>query len=128
MAFESFAHVPVTEELLRHVWEGEKDSIKGGHRHGLRREGKTEFPADWDLAMVDASIRAVLSLPESIRVRGPELICFRQVGEVLMKVILRSNSAGLFIFTAYPVSGHGVIINQKGKAIPCPLDLSVLEF
>ncbi|MEY4997307.1 MAG: hypothetical protein RLY59_711, partial [Actinomycetota bacterium] len=32
MVFESFAHVPVTEELLRHVWEGEADPSKGGHR------------------------------------------------------------------------------------------------
>ena len=44
MFFESFAYIPVTEDLLRHVWEGEVDTNTGGHRFGLGREGKTEFP------------------------------------------------------------------------------------
>lgn len=128
MVFESLAHVPVTEELLRHVWEGEVDPTKGGHRFGLGREGKTEFPQDWDLAMVEQAIHAVLEHPQSIRVRGSELSCLRVVREVMVKVILRSNAQGLFIHSVYPVCGEGVVTNCYGKAISVPLDLSKLEF
>lgn len=100
MVFESFAHVPITQELLRHVWEGESNGRQGGHRSGLGREGKTEFPEEWDLVMVELAITAVLVQPHSIRVRGPEIICFRLVGDVMIKVILRSNSTGLYVFSA----------------------------
>ncbi len=127
MVFESFAHVPVTEELLRHVWEGEQDQTKGGHRFGLGRERKSEFPEDWDLSMVNLAIDSVLNSPQLISDRVSSIDCVRQVGGVIVLVKLVRTSAGLRISTCYPVCGDGVYRNVRGLKMKLPLDLSVLE-
>ena len=127
MVFESFAHVPVTEELLRHVWEGEADPAKGGHRFGLGRELKTEFPEDWDLARVELAINLVLSQPQSIRRRGTKVTCLKQVGMVIVGVYLVERPSGVTLVTAYPDCGDGVYLNVKGKPVSQPLDISRLE-
>lgn len=127
MAFESFAHVPVTEELLRHVWEGEPNGHQGGHRFGLGREGKTEFPREWDLQMVRNSIVLTLSSPQTVKFQGDIVRCLRQVGEVVVAVTLIDKGDGHDIQTAFPVCGAGVLRNDRGLSTSLPLDLSVLE-
>ena len=127
MVFESFAHVPVTEELLRHVWEGERNGRDGGHRFGLGREGKTEFPEQWDLEMVRLSIVEVLSKPQVIQVRRGGVVCIRQVGRVVMTVWLVRSRKNLYVQKAFPLSGDGVYQNLDGLRVSRPLDLSVLE-
>ena len=128
MSFESFEHVLITEELLRHVWDGEEDPTQGGHRYGLGRDGKTEFPEQWDISMVEHAIRATLTQPQSIRKRGIEITCLRLVGGVVMKVVLRSKNDGPVIHAVYPECGDGVFRNERGIPTALPLDFSVLEF
>lgn len=127
MVFESFAHVPVTEELLRHVWEGEVDPTKGGHRYGLGREGKTEFPKEWDLAVVELAIVAVLNKPQFVGHRGSSVILKKQVGEVVVEVKLRVIGATHEIEYAYPINGTGVFRNQTGLRKYLPLNNQSLE-
>lgn len=127
MVFESFAHVSVTEELLQHVWEGEQDSTKGGHRFGLGREGKTEFPQEWDLAMVESAIRLVLSSPQVVRYRPGPLTIARQVNGVIVEVKISVQSQRMWIMSVYPVCGTGVFANRRGLRVELPLDISVLE-
>ena len=127
MVFESFAHVPVTEELLRHVWEGEKNGTDGGHRFGLGRDGKTEFPEQWDIEKVRQSIVEVLSKPQVIQERRGGVVCMRQVGSVVMTVRLVRSRKKMKILNAFPLSGEGVYQNRDGLRVSRPLDLSVLE-
>ena len=127
MVFESFAHVPVTEELLRHVWEGEADPSKGGHRYGLGREGKTEYPKEWDLAVVELAIVAVLNKPQFVGHRGSSVILKKQVGEVVVEVKLRVIGATHEIEYAYPINGTGVFRNQTGLRKYLPLNNQSLE-
>lgn len=127
MSFESFAHVPVTEEFLRHVWVGEDDPYKGGHRCGLGREGKTEFPEHWDLSMVEYSVRATLASPQFIGIRNPVLLLRKQVGDVIVEVKLRIFRHSLFAESAYPVNGSGVFRNQAGLRVYLPLNVQSLE-
>ena len=127
MVFESFAHVPVTEELLRHVWEGEDDPAKGGHRFGLGREGKTEFPQEWDLAIVKLAIVAVLEKPQFVGHRGSSVILKKQVGEVIVEVKLRIIGSTHEIEHAYPINGAGVFRNQSGLRKYLPLTIQSLE-
>ena len=127
MVFESFAHVPVTEELLRHVWEGEADPSKGGHRYGLGREGKTEFPKEWDLAVVEHAIVAVLNKPQFVGHRGSSVILKKQVGEVVVEVKLRVIGSTHEIEYAYPINGTGVFRNQTGLRKYLPLNNQSLE-
>ena len=127
MVFQSFSHVPVTEELLRHVWEGEQDQTKGGHRFGLGRERKSEFPEEWDLSMVRMAIEKVLSSPQLISGGKSNTVCLRQIGNVIVLVKLVSTSQGMRISTSFPVCGDGVFRNVRGLKVSLPLDLSVLE-
>ena len=127
MSFESFAHVPVTEELLRHVWEGEKNGRDGGHRFGLGREGKTEFPEEWDREKVRQSIEEVLHKPQVIRENKGFIICLRQVGMVVVVVRLFRSNKQIYVQKAFPLCGVGVFQNLDGQRIQRPLDLSTLE-
>ena len=127
MAFESFAHVPVTEVLLRHVWEGEPNGHQGGHRYGLGREGKTEFPESWDLARVEHAIHLTISHPQAVRFKSPFIYCDRVVSSVLLRVRLKNQGSSLFIETAYPICGDDVCRIVAGLRQSLPLDFSRLE-
>jgi hypothetical protein len=127
MPFESFSHVPITEELLRHVWDGEDDLTQGGHRYGLGREGKTEFPEHWDIDVLRQSIRLTLDKPQAIRVKNPYISCDRVVAQVLIRVRLFRPQETVKVLAAYPLCGEGVVRNQLGRRINLPLDFSRLE-
>jgi hypothetical protein len=127
MYFQSFAHVSVTEELLQHVWEGEPNGHQGGHRFGLGREGKTEFPEDWTVATVKKAIRATLSHPHSIQRFEERTFLLREVKCVIVQVEVRHFSGGNTIRSVYPVCGEGVFRNQKGRKQLLPLDISIME-
>ncbi|MEY4040101.1 MAG: hypothetical protein RLZZ52_969 [Actinomycetota bacterium] len=122
MSFESFAHVPVTEELLRHVWDGEIDLGKGGHRFGLGREGKTEFPVDWDISRIEMAITEVLRQPQYLARNGNDILLGKQVGDVMVMVKLKKTSTQISAVTAFPDSGRGVIRNERGLRHPIPLN------
>lgn len=123
MEFESFAHVLVTEELIRHVWGGEVETNTGGHRFGLGREGKTEFPQQWTLHMVRQSIEVSLAQPQWLQYLGLKTFLFREVSQVVVVIELRRNRKGHYLFTAYPLCGVGVYRNQRGLKVPLPLVL-----
>ena len=122
MSFESFAHVPVTEELLHHVWEGEKDLARGGHRYGLGRLHKTEFPEHWDLEDVASAVQVTLSKPQYITHKSIAIYCDREVRDVVVRVVLRSSPLGLSIQSAYPICGSGVFRNEAQGRTALPLD------
>lgn len=127
MVFESFAHVPVTKELLRHVWEGETDPAKGGHRSGLRREGKTEFPPHWTLANVESAIRTVLEKPQFVGHFGNDIVLGRQVKGIIVLVKIKVRKGQMFIETAFPDSGPGVVRIERGIPKEIPLNIYTLE-
>ena len=127
MVFESFAHVPITEELLQHVWEGEEDRSKGGHRFGLGRLFKTEFPQEWTLENVRSAVRLTLDKPQSVNRQSRFILCDREVNNVIVRVVIASYPSGLHIHSVYPVCGVGVFRNDRaGKAL-LPLDFYIWE-
>lgn len=128
MSFESFTHVPISDAVLAHIWEGEPGELnQGGHRYGLGRDGKTEFPEHWDLDVVRAAIRSTLDRPEGVFFRGSTVNCARVVGGVLVRVRMKIERGVLSVQTAYPAGGPGVVMNVRGKQVSLPLDLSKLE-
>ena len=46
--------IRVSPERTTHILDG--DSTGGGHRHGVGKPGKTEFPASWDDEKVIATV------------------------------------------------------------------------
>jgi hypothetical protein len=127
MSFESFAHVPITEELLRHVWEGEDDVSLGGHRYGLGRMNKTEFPETWTREDVYWALKETLALPQLIIGNGFPYICDRTVNGVVIRVILRRTVKGIRVHAAFPLCGHGVFRNDPTQKLALPLDLYKVE-
>ncbi|MDH6532376.1 hypothetical protein M2119_000613 [Aurantimicrobium minutum] len=127
MVFESFAHVPVTEELLRHVWEGEEDLSKGGHRSGLGREGKTEFPAHWLRIDMEKAIRTILEKPQFVGHYGNVVVLGSKVRGIIVLVKLKMKKNVLFVETAFPDSGPGVVRIERGVPREIPLNNYILE-
>lgn len=127
MYFETFAHVPVTEELIRHVWEGEQDVSLGGHRFGLGRIHKTEFPETWTRQDMFLAVQQTLALPQLIIGNGSPYICDRLVNGVVVRVILWRNVKGLRVHAAFPLFGKGVYRNDPTRKVALPLDLYKVE-
>ncbi|AWR20898.1 hypothetical protein AURMO_00279 [Aurantimicrobium photophilum] len=127
MVFESFAHVPVTEELLRHVWEGEPNGHQGGHRSGLGREGKTEFPAHWTPDIVENAIRTILEKPQFVGHYGNDIVLGSNFRGIMVVVKLKMRRNHLFIDSAFPDSGPGVVRNDRGVPREIPLNNYILE-
>lgn len=123
MSFESFDHVLVTEEFLRHVWEGEEDLERGGHRPGVRRFSKTEFPAHWTFEDMQQAILRTLAFPQFLKVWGKSVVCEREVDKVIIRVILWEISGDVKVHAAYPVCGEGVYRNDLNGRVALPLDL-----
>lgn len=122
MPFESCADVPVPREFLDHVWE-EEDLVRGGHRSGIRRFTKTEFPQNWSFLDMENAIKKTLALPQYVRVTSSSIICDREICRVIVRVILWKRSSGLKLHAAYPVCGDGVVRNEPQGSVLLPLDL-----
>ena len=128
MDFESFAHVPLTDEVLAHIWEGEPGDVnQGGHRYGLGREGKTEFPENWTLEQVSIAVRKTLDQPQSVRTFRQGIILKRLFLELIVEVELRVKKDGTILITAFPLCGDGVFMNVRGQRQQIPLNINNLE-
>jgi Bacterial EndoU nuclease len=54
--------INVSAERITHILDGDKTG--GGHRHGVGKPGKTEFPASWDDERVIANVLDVARRPD----------------------------------------------------------------
>lgn len=127
MQFESFAHVPLTDEVLAHIWEGEPGDLnQGGHRFGLGREGKTEFPESWALEMVERAVRLTLDQPQSIHFSGQFIFLRRLVNLVIIEVRVIHRGSSYSVISAYPISGEGIARNVRGLRVVLPIDFRQL--
>jgi len=54
--------INVSAERTTHILDGDKTG--GGHRHGVGKPGKTEFPASWDDERVIANVLDVARRPD----------------------------------------------------------------
>jgi len=110
----------VDRKMMEHIAGLDKRG-RGGHVFGHVREGKTVFPADWDMAkIVDAADRAIThgGVTKDLR-RGIR----RELDIDGVKVVARGmlNAKGEATFhTAYPEFGAGVYGTINGVYIPLP--------
>jgi hypothetical protein len=56
--------IHVTPERTTHILDGEPGG-GGGHRHGVGKPGKTEFPASWDDKKIMGHVLDVVRRPDS---------------------------------------------------------------
>jgi hypothetical protein len=116
MEFLDFSEVVLTKQFLDHVCYGEPGDVgKGGHISGMKREGKTEFPASWDEEQIFWALRAVLKKPQHVDFRLPRISLRREVANVMIQFELMQGTNGFLLFAAYPVYGEGVLQNILGN-------------
>ena len=56
--------IHATPERTTHILDGDKTGGGGGHRHGVGKPGKTEFPASWDDKKVMDNVVDVARRPD----------------------------------------------------------------
>ena len=104
--------IDVTPERTTHILDGNKTG--GGHRHGVGKPGKTEFPGSWDDEKIMSHVLDVVRRPDSAPVlqhRNNRWICSgTRDGVEVTAIVLRSGE----IWTAWPEEGGpGVRRNPK---------------
>ena len=105
--------IHVTPERTTHILDGEPGG-GGGHRHGVGKPGKTEFPASWDDKKIMGHVLDVVRRPDSgpvLQNRNNRWICSgTRDGVEITAIVLRSGE----IWTAWPEEGGpGVRRNPK---------------
>jgi len=109
--------IRVTSERTTHILDGEPGG-GGGHRHGVGKPGKTEFPASWTDERVIANILDVARRPDKPPTRqdwNDSWLCSGTRDAVkVWSVVERSGD----ILTGWPEEGGpGVVRNpKKGKS------------
>jgi len=96
--------INVSPERTSHILDGEPGG-GGGHRHGVGKPGKTEFPASWDDEKITGHVLDVVRRPDSAPVlqhRNNRWICTGTRDDVeVTAIVLRSGE----IWTAWPEEG-----------------------
>ena len=108
--------VRVSPERITHILDG--DSTGGGHRHGVGKPNKTEFPLGWDDKKITDNVIDVARRPDSPPVhqdRNDRWLCSGIRDRVEVSVILLRNGE---VWTAWPEEGGpGVVRNpRKGRS------------
>ncbi|QBI97695.1 MuF-like minor capsid protein [Gordonia phage Dogfish] len=105
------------EFTRRHILDG--DDTGGGHRAGLGRPGKTEFPPTWtDEKVMDAVAQTVLDpgLDTTFNGRRSRI---RIVDDVLIETTAFVDADGAERFSkAHPTRGRGVMVNSADGLQP----------
>lgn len=108
--------VHLADDRRQHILNG--DAWGGGHRHGTGKEGKTEFPADWDDEQVSGVILDVARYPDQPPVYqewNSRWIVVGTRNNVEVSVVVQSDGR---IWTAWPEEGSpGVLRNPKKGAL-----------
>jgi len=109
--------VNLTPERSTHILDGEPGG-GGGHRHGVGKPGKTEFPASWDDERVIANVLDVARRPDKPPTHqdwNDTMLCTGTRDAVkVWAVVERSGD----ILTSWPEEGGpGVVRNpRRGKS------------
>jgi len=105
--------INVTPERTTHILDGEPGG-GGGHRHGVGKPGKTEFPASWGDEKIMGHVLDIVRWPDSAPVlqhQNNRWLCSgTRDGVEVTAIVLRSGE----IWTAWPEEGGpGVRRNPK---------------
>jgi hypothetical protein len=99
-------------ERTIHILDG--DATGGGHRYGVGKPGKTEFPANWDEDKIIDSILSVARSPDSASLqRNGRWLAEGVRDQVALAVVIMTDGR---IWTAYPLPvSPGVIQNPRNR-------------
>ena len=109
----SLDSIRVTPERITHILDGDETG-GGGHRHGIGKPGKTEFPASWDDAKIVSTALNVARDPDRPPVRqdwNDTWLCTGIRDGVDVSVVVQRSGE---ILTSWPEEGGpGVVRNPR---------------
>lgn len=109
-----FDTVHVSPERRVHILDGDADGSGGGHRHGVGKPGKTEFPASWDDEKVIATVLDVARKPDKPPTRqdwNDTWLCTGTRDNVEVSTVVERSGN---ILTGWPEEGGpGVVRNPR---------------
>lgn len=109
----SLDSIRVTSERTTHILDGDETG-GGGHRHGVGKPGKTEFPASWDNAKIIRTALDVARGPDRPPVRqdwNDTWLCIGTRDGVDVSVVVQRSGE---ILTSWPEEGGpGVVRNPR---------------
>lgn len=105
----------VSPERTTHILDGDEKGSGGGHRPGVGKPGKTEFPAGWNDKKIVDTVVDVARQPDSVPEHqhwNDRWVCsgIRDSVEVSV-IVLRSGE----IWTAWPEEGSPGVIRNPPK-------------
>jgi hypothetical protein len=105
--------IRVTPERTAHILDGDETG-GGGHRHGVGKPGKTEFPASWEDAKIISTALNVARGPDRPPVRqdwNDTWLCAGTRDSVDVSVVVMRSGE---ILTSWPQEGGpGVVRNPR---------------
>ena len=106
--------IRISPERTTHILDGDGIEGGGGHRHGVGKPGKTEFPATWDDEKIMGNVLDIARRPDSTPVLqhwNDRWVCSGTRDSVEVSIIvLRSGE----VWTAWPEEGSpGVKRNPR---------------
>src|ERR1700722_8097287 len=109
----SLDSIHVTPERITHILDGDETG-GGGHRHGVGKPGKTEFPASWDDAKIISTALNVARGPDRLPVRqdwNDSWLCTGIRDGVDVSVVVQRSGE---LLTSWPEEGGpGVVRNPR---------------
>lgn len=113
----------LTDKDKLHIWEGEENPRKGGHRPGAGRANKTEFPSDWSRNEAMQAVQRAIDTPDAVFRSGDATVHAKIVDDVLIHAKFHETSEGTKFTTAFPDRGVGVYANlmETGVKLRAPL-------
>jgi Bacterial EndoU nuclease len=109
----SLDSIRVTPERTTHILDGD-ETRGGGHRHGVGKPGKTEFPASWDDEKIISTALNVARGPDRPPVRqdwNDSWLCTGTRDGVDVSVVVQRSGE---ILTSWPEEGGpGVVRNPR---------------
>ena len=106
----------VSPERRAHILDGDAEGGGGGHRHGVGKPGKTEFPASWDDEKVIATVLDVARKPDKPPTRqdwNDTWLCTGTRDNVEVSAVIERNGD---ILTGWPEEGGpGVVRNPRER-------------
>jgi len=110
----------LTADDVRHITLGEPDG-QGGHLCGTGREGKTEFPEDWDSEKCVAAVQEVFDGPQHASTfsvgDGETIVRYGIVDGVLIIAQTHVRGSVEFLVQSFPLGGTGVKKNVGGVPV-----------
>ena len=104
----------VSLERREHILDGDADGSGGGHRHGVGKPGKTEFPASWDDKKIIDALLDVARRPDQPpgqQERNDRWVARGTRDDVEIVVVIARDGR---IWSGWPTPGSpGVVKNPK---------------